>query len=94
MLEFFKAQPGLGACLRKGKWRRKGNREGNRLWPIVFNIFNALIECGPFRDDADLAIGGMVLARDAASIAVQFFGWRPRGEAEDFWLIFTLIGLR
>ena len=75
----FKAHPGLRACLRKGRWRRKGNREGNRLWPVVFNIFNALIECGPFQDDADLAIGGMVLARDAASIAVQFFGWRPRG---------------
>ena len=25
------AHPGLRACLRKGRWRRKGNREGNLL---------------------------------------------------------------
>ncbi len=32
MLGNLQAQPGLRACLRKGKWRRKGNRESERLW--------------------------------------------------------------
>jgi hypothetical protein len=30
----FQAHPGLRACLRKGRWRRKGNRESNRLWAL------------------------------------------------------------
>jgi hypothetical protein len=28
----FEALSGLRACLRKGRWRRKGDRESNRLW--------------------------------------------------------------
>ena len=33
----------------------------------------------PFQDDADLVLSGMVLARGAANIADEFFGWYPRG---------------
>jgi hypothetical protein len=35
----------------------------------------------------------MVLAHGTANIADQFFGWHPRGGAEDFWLSFTLLGV-
>ncbi len=34
ILGIFQAHPGLRACLRKGKWRSKGNCESNRLWPL------------------------------------------------------------
>ena len=79
MLENFQAHPGLRACLRKGKWRRKGNRKEERLWPLFFHIINILLECEPLHDAADIALGGMALARRAAIIADQFFGWRPNG---------------
>ena len=34
-----------------------------------------------------------MLAHGTANIADQFFGWHPRGGAEDFWLIFSLAGV-
>jgi hypothetical protein len=38
--------------------------------------------------------GGIVLMRGAANIANQLFGWYLRGGgAEDFWLIFTVLGV-
>ena len=81
MLENFKAHSGLRACLRKGKWRGKGNRESNRLWLLFFNIFNEFLGAETFHDNADIALGGMVLAHGTANIADQVFGWHPRGGA-------------
>ena len=74
-------------------WSRKGDREGNRLCPLVFNNFNAFITTRPFQDDADLVLGVMALTRGAANIADRLFGWHPRSGAEDFWVIFTLLGV-
>ena len=66
---------------RKGRtaWRRKGDRKGERLWPLLSNTFNVLIEYEPFQDDADLVPGMMLLVRGAGNIAHQFFGSHPRG---------------
>ena len=60
-------------------WSRKGNRERETLWPLLSNIFNIFLGAEPFQDVMDLVLGGMVLARGAANIADQFFGWYPRG---------------
>ncbi len=79
MLGNFKAHPGLRACLRKGKWRRKGNRKGETLWSLLFNIFNEFLGAEPFHDNADIALGGMVLAHGTANTADQLLGWRTRG---------------
>ena len=46
----FQAHPGLRACLRKGRWRSKGNREGETLCPLLFSIFNTFLEEGSFLD--------------------------------------------
>ena len=48
---------------RVGRWRRKGDRKGERLWSLLFNTFNILIECEPFQSNADFVIDGLVLAR-------------------------------
>ena len=61
------------------QWRRKGDRKGERLWPLLSNTFNVLIEYEPFQDDADLVPGMMLLVRGAGNIAHQFFGSHPRG---------------
>jgi hypothetical protein len=74
MLGNFQAHPGLRACLRKEKWRRKGSRKDETLWPLVFNILNILIEYQPFQDNADLILGKMVLACGTANTADQLFG--------------------
>ena len=42
-------------------------------------VFNAFLGAEPFRDDADLVLGGMVLAHGAANIADQPFGWHATG---------------
>ena len=81
MLGNFQAHPGLRACLRKGKWRRKGDRESESICPLLFSIFNDFFAVEPFHDAADIALGRMVLARGAANIADQHFGWHPRGGA-------------
>ena len=60
-----------------GDWSRKGNRKGETLWPQLFNIFKALLEAEPFQGIPDLVLGGMALARGAANIAHQLFGWQP-----------------
>jgi hypothetical protein len=73
------APAGLRACLRKGKWRRKGNCESECLWALLSNIFNILYSTTPFQDAADLVLGGMVLERRAANIADQIFGWHTDG---------------
>jgi hypothetical protein len=39
---------------------------------------DAFLAAEPFPDDADLVLGGMVLARSTADIAQQLFGWHPR----------------
>ena len=70
--------------LRKGKWRRKGNRESERLWPLLFDIFNASLEAKPFQDDADLVLGGMALTLGAANVSDQFFGSQTGGWSEGF----------
>ena len=80
----FQAHPGLRACLRKGRWRRKGNWKSESLWSLRSNIFNTFLAAEPFQDNADLALGGMVLAHGTANIADQFFGWIPRGQASGF----------
>ena len=38
----------------------------------------------PFQDNADLVLGGMVLARGAANIANQLFGWHTDGWGRGF----------
>jgi hypothetical protein len=40
---------------------------------------DAFLAAEPSQDDADLVLGGMVLARGTTNIADQFFGWYPRG---------------
>ena len=45
---------------------------------------DAFLAAEPFQDDADLVLGGMVLARGAANITNQFFGWHPRGRGRGF----------
>ncbi len=64
-----------------GEWRRKGNRKGETLWSLLFNIFNEFLGAETFHDNADIALGGVVLAHGTANIADQFFGWHPRGGA-------------
>ena len=93
MLGNFKAPAGLRASLRNGRWRRKGNRQRETLCPLLSNICNAFLAAEPFQDNADLVLGGMVLACGAANVADQLFGWHRVGRAEDFWLIFTLRGV-
>jgi hypothetical protein len=53
----------------------------------------AFLAAQPLQDNADLAQGGMVLPCGASNIADQFFGGYALGWAEDFWLIFTLLGV-
>ena len=36
------------------------------------------------KDNADLVLGGIVLARDAATISDKFFGWCPHGWGRGF----------
>ena len=79
--------------MRKGKWRRKGNREGETLCPLLSNICNAFLAAEPFQDNADLVLGRMVLARGAAISRTSFSAGTRVGGAEDFWLIFTLLGV-
>ena len=67
-----------------GEWRRKGDCESETLWLSFFNIFNAFLAAEPFQDDADLVLGGMVLARGSANIAGQLFSWHPRGWGREF----------
>ena len=69
----------------------EGNWKSESLWSLRSNIFNTFLAAEPFQDNEDLALGGMVLAHGPANIADQFFGWRPCGWGEDFWLIFTLL---
>ncbi len=88
----FKAHPGLRACFGKGRWRRKGNRKEERLWPLVFNNFNILIEYQPFRDNADPTLDGMARARGATDIADKLFGrntgrWAGRRISGSSWLL-------
>jgi hypothetical protein len=64
-----------------------------RLCRILFNIINILYSSDPSQEDADFVLSGMVLARGAANIAHQLFGWHPRGRGGGFWLIFTLLGV-
>ena len=40
---------------------------------------DAFLAAEPFQDDADLVLGGMVLARGTANIADRLFSWHPRG---------------
>ena len=75
----FQAHPGLRACFRKGKWRRKGNREGESLWSLLFSNFNAFLATKTFQGVTVLVLGGMVIARDAANVADQLFGWHTDG---------------
>jgi hypothetical protein len=58
-----------------GDWSSNGNRKGETLCPLLSNICNAFLAAEPFQEDADLVLGGMVLARGAASIADELFGW-------------------
>ena len=62
-----------------GDWSRKGNRQRETLCLLLSIVFNAFLGAEPFRDDADLVLGGMVLARGAANIADQLFGWHATG---------------
>ncbi|MFN7275993.1 MAG: hypothetical protein ACK5TI_01245 [bacterium] len=61
------------------KWRRKGNRQRETLCLLLSNIFNVFLGAEPFHDNADIALGGMVLAHGAANIADQPLGWYPHG---------------
>ena len=62
-----------------GDWSSGGNREGETLWPLLSVIFNIFFSANPSQDDADLVLGGMLLARGAANIADQLFGWHTGG---------------
>ena len=78
--------------LDENKWRRKGNRKEERLWPLVFNNFNILIEYQPFRDNADPTLDGMARARGATDIADKLFGrntgrWAGRRISGSSWLL-------
>ena len=74
-------------------WSSSGDQEGETLWPLFLYIFNAFLEDEPFQDNADLVLGGMVLARGAAISRTSFWAGTRVGGAEDFWLIFTLRGV-
>ena len=67
-----------------GNWSSSGDQKGETLWPLFLYIFNAFLEDEPFQDNADLVLGGMILARGAANITNQFSGWHPRGQASEF----------
>jgi len=43
-----------------------------------------LYSSDPSQEDADFVLSGMVLARGAANIAHQLFGWHPRGRGGGF----------
>ena len=60
-------------------WSRKGNRQRETLCFLLSIVFNACLGAEAFRDDADLVLGGMVLARGAANVADQLFGWHATG---------------
>jgi hypothetical protein len=74
-----------------GAGKGTGKAKVSDTYYIIFSIFYPKKE--NFQDGAELVLGGMVLARGAANIADQLFGWHPHGGAEDFWLIFTLLGV-
>ena len=58
-----------------GDWSGSEDRKGEILWAPLFNIFNAFLGAEPFHDNADIALGGMVLERAGAmNIAGQLFG--------------------
>ncbi len=42
-------------------------------------MFNAFQGAESFHDNADIALGGMVLAHGTTNIADRHFGWHPRG---------------
>jgi hypothetical protein len=62
----------------------KGNREGEALWLPLFNNFMTLFLANASQDDADLVLGGMVLARSMANIAHQLFGRHTGGWSGGF----------
>ena len=70
---------GANAVRLSSDWSRKGNRKGETLWSLLSNIFNAFLKSASIQHDADLVLGGTVLARGTANIAHQLFGWYPRG---------------
>ena len=70
---------GANPVLLGGDWSSSGDQKDETLCPLLFSIFNAFLAFEPLQYDADLILGGMVLAHGAANIADQFFGWHPRG---------------
>ena len=67
-----------------GDWSSSGDQEGETLWLLFLNIFNAFLEDEPFPDNADLVLGGIVLARGAANIAHKLFGSHSGRESRGF----------
>ena len=67
-----------------GDWSSSGDQEGETLWLLFLNIFNAFLEDEPFPDNADLVLGGIVLARGAANIAHKLFGSHSGRESGGF----------
>jgi hypothetical protein len=51
---------------------------------MLLNNFNTLFSANPSRDDADLVLGGMVLARGTANIAHLLFGLNPCRQHDEF----------
>jgi len=70
---------GANAVRSNGDWSSGGNRKGETLCPLLSNICNALLAAEPFQDDADLVLGGMVLARSEANIADKLLSWHTGG---------------
>jgi hypothetical protein len=62
----------------------EGNLEGEALWLPLFNNFMTLFLANASQDDADLVLGGMVLARSMANIAHQLFGRHTGGWSGGF----------
>jgi hypothetical protein len=48
---------------------------------LTFSYYQYFTRMRAPQDNADIALGGMVLAHGTANIADQVFGWHPRGGA-------------
>ena len=57
------------------------------------DLRHCFLRAQAFQDDTDPVLGGMVLARGATNIADKLSAGTRAGGVEDFWLIFTLLGV-
>jgi hypothetical protein len=81
---------------RPAKWRRKGDWKCESLWSLLSSNFNALYTEHPRQEDATRALGRMTLGCGAEDIAdwTSLSADTRVGGAEDFWPIFTLLGVK